>query len=156
MRELKANYNIHVLIIVEPRVSGQRADIIASRLGYNNNIELRQKASQAVFGFCGKEIELILILLAPQVNVFIVSYLTEREKKLFFLTCVYGSPTPQLDRVFGCNLRQSITHWETINGFESVTFKAYKAVEDKQGVLVLMLNLCLILIIVVSLVISWI
>lgn len=37
MRDLKANYNIHVLSIVEPRVSGDRVTRIINKLGFNKS-----------------------------------------------------------------------------------------------------------------------
>lgn len=36
VRDLKLNYNVNILIIVKPRVSGQRADKIISKLGFCN------------------------------------------------------------------------------------------------------------------------
>lgn len=37
IRELKANYNIHILFIVEPRVSRKKVDNIIKNLGFNSN-----------------------------------------------------------------------------------------------------------------------
>lgn len=40
IQEIKVNYNIQVLIITEPRVSGSRANSIIAKLGYDKNYRM--------------------------------------------------------------------------------------------------------------------
>lgn len=40
IQEIKTNYKVQVLIILEPRVSGQRADNIIAKMGYGNSYRI--------------------------------------------------------------------------------------------------------------------
>lgn len=135
VRELKHNYNIHVLVIVEPRVSGQIIDSIIDKLGFQNifRVEAVGFSGGIWLLWDGDSVEIDIISTSSQL---IHSYVTVRDgKESFFLICVYGSPTPTVRHELWsqlANLSNSMGNqrWSCIGDVNT-----YKGVEDKQGVL---------------------
>lgn len=155
VRDMKMKYDIHIFIIVEPRVSGDRAERVISKLGFSNNhrVETEGYSGGIWILWEGNKGRIDIINNSSQC---IHTSVTFREgKERFFLSCVYGSPTP--------TTRQNLwTFLEMINDSVTISkwlcigdFNAYKGVEDKQGEPILTSKLCLILIIVIPNVISW-
>lgn len=133
VQDLKLNYNVHILTIVETRVSGKRAEKIISKPGLSNNYRVEAT------GFSGR---IWLLWEGECVSVNIISYSSQyihtnisynASEERFLLTCVYGSPTP--------SIRQGLwTQLETISYSVGASkwlcvedFNAYKKVDDKQG-----------------------
>lgn len=137
IKDLKSNYRFQVLVILEPRVSGQRADKIIEKLDYGSSYRIEAN------GFSGGiwllwDQSYVKIDIISATNQLLHSKLTMLDKgdsSLF--TCVYGSFTP--------SIRQSL--WSQLEAIHSSTnnsnwmcigdFNSYKVVEDKQGVQVL-------------------
>lgn len=133
VRDLKYKYSIHVLIIVEPRVSGQRVESIIAKLRFQNNFRVEAE------GFSGGiwvlwEGDIVNVDIISTSNQFIhygVSFKDGSES--FFLTCLYGSPIPSIRQDLWNNLETLSTavgnnKWCCIGDFNE-----YKGLEDKQG-----------------------
>lgn len=101
MRELKYNYNIHILVIVEPRVSGQRADVIIDKLGFKNSFRVKAVGFSGGIGFFGMVIKLRLISSAPLDSKFIVVCLLKRGRKVSFLQASMVALILLLDKISG-------------------------------------------------------
>lgn len=115
MRELKNNHQIQILIIIEPRISGSKADKVISNLGFGESFR----------------VECWIISASSQLIHSNVSFRNGDEN--FFLTCVHGSPTPSIRQGLWSQLEDihseaSNAKWVCIGDFNS-----YKATEDKQG-----------------------
>lgn len=131
VRDSKMNYNIHVLIILEPRISGERADKVISKLGFNNNFRVEAEGYSVGILILWDESTAKLDIISTS-NQYIhtsIKYIEDTEG--FFLTCIYGSPTP--------TLRQNLwTSLDFINGLVNNAkwlcmgdFNSYKGVDDK-------------------------
>lgn len=135
VHDLKTTHKVHVLIIIEPQISGQKADKVISKMGFNNSY--RSEAE----GFSGG---IWLLWEYFQVNIDIINTSSQlihckvslqEGKDNFFLTCVYGSPNPlvrqglwsQLENIYNV-IRSS--KWTCMGDFNF-----YTVVDDKQGVL---------------------
>lgn len=122
-----------MLIIIEPRISGRRADNIVKNLRFSNSYRVETE------GFSG---ELWILWEENHVNIEIISFtnqtlhtkfITRDDKKDFFLTCIYGSPNPSLRQglwrqVEIINKYVGSSKWMCIGDFNF-----YKNAEDKQG-----------------------
>lgn len=96
IQDLKRSHNVQMLIIIEPRISGVKADKIITKLGYDYNYRVEAE------GFSGgiwllwdkSNVNIHIINNSSQLLHTKVSFQNERDE--FFLTCVYGSPTPSV------------------------------------------------------------
>lgn len=134
VHDLKMKYNIHVFIILEPRISGDRAKRVIYKLGFDNNYKVEVEGYSRGIWILWDANRVIIDIINTTLQCIHTSVVFNNGKERFFLTCVYFSPTP--------SIRQSLwTFLETIkdamNNLKSLCmgdFNTYRGVEDKQGV----------------------
>lgn len=154
VRDLKVRFNIHILFIVEPRVSGERAKRVISRLGFSKDYRVEaEEFSRGIWILWDANLFNIDILSTSSqcIHTFIsFSDGTER----FFLTCVYGSPVPSMRQNLWKFLEVIKDSIQNMKWLCMGDFNAYNRIDDKQRMLILMIKQCLISIIAVLIVIS--
>lgn len=90
VHEIKNKYNIHVMVIMEPKVSGQRVDSIISKLGFQNNFRVEAEGfSGGTWVLWEGDIVNDIINTSNQLIHSEVSFKEGREN--FLLTCVWQS-----------------------------------------------------------------
>lgn len=96
VRDLVYGRNISVLILLETRVSGVKADRVISRLGFDNWIRLEATGYAGGIWILWQSNEINLKYLGSSTQ-FIHAHVTVRSQaKSFLLTCVYAEPCTAL------------------------------------------------------------
>lgn len=139
-----------MLIIIEPRISGSKVDNVIAKMGFDNSYRVEAKGFYGGIWLLWKENKVKLDIISTLSQLIHSSIDLQNGKGRFLLTCVYGSPIPFVRQGLWPQLEDIHKTARNSNWLCIGDFNAYKAAEDKQGVLVQ------ILIIVVLISISWI
>lgn len=133
MKEIKGNYNIQIMIIVEPRVSGNKADKIISKLGFSSNFITEAEGFSGGIWLLwdGNGVSVDVINTSRQCIHCKVPY--SEDKESFFLSCIYGSPIPSVRHDLCMTLASFNKSVENEKWFCIGDFNAYRKLEDKQG-----------------------
>lgn len=106
IRELKTKYAIHIFIIVEPRVNGERVEKIITKMGFSKNSRVEAEGYSGGICILWKENQVKIDTISNSSQCIHASIIYREGKESFFLTCVYGSPILQIDKPCGPFLKR--------------------------------------------------
>lgn len=124
-----------MLIIIEPRISGVKADKITSKLGYDYSYRVEAKGFSGGIWLLWDRNHVNVVIITSSSQLLHTKLILHYENKEFFLTCVYGSPTPSIkqglwSQLENINKALGDSEWVCMGDFNS-----YKTADDKQGVI---------------------
>lgn len=141
IHDLRNKYNGQVLIIIEPRISGQIADKVVSKLGFCNSFRSEDVGfSRGIWLLWeNQHVNIDSIRATDQLIHCRVSLGNGKED--FYLTCVYGIPIPTVRLNLWPQIEEIHREVDNYNWVCIGDFNAYRTTEDKQGVPILILKL---------------
>lgn len=132
VRDLIRGKNIHALIVLETRVSGDKAERMVRKLGFSNWIRLEATGYAGGIWLLWNEDDISLKYNYSSTQFVHVNVSLKGSMHSWWLTCVYGEPNARLREALWNDLRHISQHvrgpWLVAGDFNS-----YRSVQDKVG-----------------------